>query len=340
MLKAFENIGYEVESIVGYAKEREQKSRSIIEQLERGRQFSFIYSESHTMPTLLTERHHFPTYPFLDFRILARLRGQGIPLGLFYRDVYWRFELYKKVARHKRAIAIPLYWYDWLRYKQTVDHLFIPSLAMKPHLPSPWLKDLTMLPPGADVDAVSSTEPFIKKSHLNLFYVGGVMPPLYDLTPLFEVLHEAEDDVRLTLCCREKEWNEISHCYDLPSSVEIVHSSGKELSDYYARADLFCIIRKPDTYLNFAMPVKIFEAMAYGLPIVISGGGAAAQLIRDEAVGWTVDSKEAFLSLINRLREHPEELERKREHVRSKRHEHTWQARAKQVADTLEKYNK
>ena len=48
------------------------------------------------MPTLLTEPHHFPTHPLLDFGFFRYVKKQGIPIGLFYSDIFWKFEDYGK----------------------------------------------------------------------------------------------------------------------------------------------------------------------------------------------------------------------------------------------------
>ena len=57
---------------------------------------NFLYSESSTMPTSLTEPHHMPTHPFLDFSFFYFCKRNGIKIGLFYRDIYWKFEIYKE----------------------------------------------------------------------------------------------------------------------------------------------------------------------------------------------------------------------------------------------------
>lgn len=69
MIKAFEAIGYDVDTVVGYGAQRRKAINRIKRAVKQGKQYDFIYSESSTMPTLLTEVHHYPTYPF--FFVLA-----------------------------------------------------------------------------------------------------------------------------------------------------------------------------------------------------------------------------------------------------------------------------
>ena len=67
MIKAFENNGYKVDIIKGYGKERKQSIHNVKMKIKKGVKYDFLYSESSTMPTLLTEKNHLPLYPFLDF---------------------------------------------------------------------------------------------------------------------------------------------------------------------------------------------------------------------------------------------------------------------------------
>ncbi|MEO4788116.1 hypothetical protein ABHZ30_04940 [Bacteroides uniformis] len=94
MIEAFERLGYEVILIEGNASQRKKRIKEIKHNIRKGVTYDFLYSESSTMPTLLTEKHHCPTHPFLDFSFFSFCRKHGIKIGLFYRDIYWKFELY------------------------------------------------------------------------------------------------------------------------------------------------------------------------------------------------------------------------------------------------------
>ncbi len=97
MIKAFEQNGYDVEIIMGYGEEREKKKlKKIKSNIKEGIKYDFLYSESSTEPTLLTEKNHIPLYPFLDFGFLKYCKNHNIKIGLFYRDIHWRFSQYKK----------------------------------------------------------------------------------------------------------------------------------------------------------------------------------------------------------------------------------------------------
>ena len=91
MIAAFESLGYKVVLVTGYFSERKDCIAKIKEKIRRGRKYDFVYSESSTMPTTLTERNHLPLHPFLDWFFFRFCNKKGIPIGLSYRDIYWKF---------------------------------------------------------------------------------------------------------------------------------------------------------------------------------------------------------------------------------------------------------
>jgi len=341
MIEAFEAIGYEVEPVIGYGAQRRKTINRIKRTVRQGKQYDFIYSESSTMPTLLTEVHHYPTYPFLDFGFFNWAKRNSIPIGLFYRDIYWKFSMYaNEVPWIKRAVSIPMYKYDWRKYKCLLTHLFLPSVKMQEVLPGEWNAGISALPPACDLKSNVKEQIRTSNSNLSLFYVGGVAPPGYDLKPLFQTIKGMEG-IHLTLCCREQEWNYVSKLYAPIDSknVEIIHVSGSTLQAYYEESDILVMIRSPHEYLDFAMPVKVFETLGYGVPILTLDGTEAARFIKQENIGWIVRSVEEAAGLLEYLRDHRKDIDVMKQHVYEVRLRHTWEERARQVAQTLTKNN-
>lgn len=195
MLRAFEQLG-EVTVVSGHASERRQAIRRVERGLREGQTWDLCYSESSTMPTALTEPHHLPTHPLLDFAFFARLRRAGIPVGLFYRDIQWRFPIYGQGLNPVRKhAALAMYRYDLLAYGRTVDVLFLPSVPMAEHVPLPTHLPVVALPPGHEVDDPAPPPP---TDRLQLFYVGGLSDN-YRLTAFLEAVQRVPE-VHLTVC--------------------------------------------------------------------------------------------------------------------------------------------
>jgi glycosyltransferase involved in cell wall biosynthesis len=145
------------------------------------------------------------------------------------------------------------------------------------------------------------------------------------------------EGVRLTLCCRPKEWLQVAPEYPDVSGdrVRIVHAHGEALDPLYADAAAFLLFWRPNAYLDFAVPVKMFEALGRGLPIITSEDTEAARFIEEEGIGWVVKNEKELQVLFARLRDRPEEILDMRAHVLAVRERHTWQARARTVAEVL-----
>lgn len=342
MLEGFRREGFLVDVVAGYASERRRAAKRVADLLARGKRYNFCYSEASTMPTLLTERHHIPLHPRLDFGFFATLARYRIPIGLFYRDVYWRFNhLHRHTASWKRLISKLAYQYDWKKYGQLVDHLFVPSQRMIRELPGVWPPhSVSALPPGCDIQPSTDWHSDAKSDYLNLFYVGGVLPPLYDLTPMFRIC-ESVNGIRLTVCCRANEWRAAKALYEpISEQIKIIHAQGSELSLYYQQADAFAMFRSADPYLDWAAPVKLFEAFGHGLPVITNSNTEAARIVKQEDAGWVLSSEDEFRSLLEYLAKHRNVLHSKRLQLIEIRDRHTWGARVRQVETTLSKYRR
>ena len=58
---------------------------------------------------------------------------------------------------------------------------------------------------------------------------------------------------------------------------ESVHNvSGEQIDDYLRSADIGLLYFKPSPYMDMAMPYKLFDYAAHGLPILCSAGTAVA----------------------------------------------------------------
>ena len=339
LLAAFQELGYTVTVVAGNGAERYAAIQTIAAEVAKGATFAFVYAEPPNAPLLWLNRQQ--PQRFQEYRFWRWCRAQGIPVGLFYRDVHWRFEQFTVVTSwRKRAVLQPLYWVDWLSYYGCVDHLFLPSLAMAAHLPTRWPSTrLSALPPGCTIEPTTVGKPAVADEPLRLFYVGGIQPPLYDLRPMFAAV-DALTGVQLTVCCRPEEWAAARAAYAPfdETKIQIVHAHGAALAQYYTDADLFGLFWQPSVYLDFAMPVKMFEALGYGMPLVTTAGTETARFVAREGIGWVVASQEALCALLVRLRDHRSLVAEQQRQVAAVRQRHTWQVRAQAVAEQLTTY--
>lgn len=338
MIKAFKNIGYKIDIISGFAEDRKEKIELIKNKIDKGIKYDFIYSESSTMPTLLSARKNKFTLNFnIDFYFLKHCKNRKIPIGLFYRDIHWRFDEYKKhVNTFKRYIREFFYFYDLLQYKRLVDVLFLPSKSMFEYIPFKFDKKIMGLPPGMISNNLSKVNNNRTKKRFTIFYVGGI-GDIYQMHKLFEFASKNEK-VQLIVCTRKKEWEKVKNEYInfLNDNIRIIHKSGNELLPYYAKADIASIFLKPIEYHKFAMPTKLFEYLSYGLPIISSKNTAFGKFIEENNVGWSVNyNKSKLEDIFDTIFKNPNLLQKKKENIKQIKKDNTWKSRAKNVVKSL-----
>lgn len=341
MLKAFENIGYEVENISGYGCERKRKAKELINKIKNGEQYEFMYSESLTEPNLLAEKNHFPSHPLIDIELFKCCHKYSIPIGLFYRDIHWKYELYKKnVAFYKRCIAIPLYKLDLFIYNNYLSILFCPTQEFADRL-NVTVKKL-VLPPGCtpDFSIKKYREKEGKKDKkLSILYVGSVLGP-YNIRKIIEAVLLCED-VFLTICTPEDQWLKKKSEFDsiMCDRISIVHKRSAELKEYYKNADVSICCIEPDPYHSIASPLKCKETIGYSTPIIISNNISVADEIEKEGYGWKVNNNvDDLVKLFDFLCNNPYEIQEKTRGAIAAIQSNTWESRAKFAANSLTYY--
>ncbi|NFJ05283.1 glycosyltransferase family 4 protein [Clostridium botulinum] len=335
MIKAFESIGYNVDIVMGYAEERKSRIESIKNKIKSGVKYDFVYSESSTEPTLLTEKNHMPKYPLLDFSFLKHCKSKSIPIGLFYRDIDWQFKVYEESLSFLTiTIAKIFYRYDLIKYKNILDIFYLPSENMMKYVPGKYDFIVEELPPAIDV--IHENNKIFEDDYINLFYVGGI-GELYNLEKLFQLVNKKEY-IKFTVCCRKNEWESNKNIYEkyLNDRIKIIHKSGEELLPYFEEADIFSLFFEPIEYRKFAMPVKLFEYLAYKKPIISTNGTATGDFVEKNSIGWCSDySVEDLSNIFDSIYYSKEEYFNIVKNIDNIINKHTWKARAIKVVEDL-----
>ncbi|MGA4670826.1 glycosyl transferase [Propionibacteriaceae bacterium Y1923] len=334
MLRALQER-YDVAVVAGTAAERRVAIGEVMSSIRAGEFFEFCYSESSTMPTALTETHHLPTHPLLDFSFFGQLRSHHVPVGLFYRDIHWRFPMYKEgTSLPKRIGAKAAYHYDLWQYGRCVDHLFLPSVEMAAYVPLPRHVPVSALPPGHEGGELTGQD---TSAHpIRLFYVGGTKSN-YRLHEFLAAVH-ATPQVEFVLCTRESEWADARPGYAewLGDNLTVVHANGPETAPFFEAANVAVVATEPQEYWNFAAPLKVYEYLGHGLPMIASEGSLAGRFVAEHGLGWTVPySRGAFAELLTELDARPELVDQARARVLAVRDEHSWAGRVTEVARVL-----
>ena len=332
MIKAFKDIAYDVAVVMGYVKERKQQIIQIKQNIKNGIKYDFMYSESSTMPTALTEKHHLPIAPFLDFNFFRFCKNHNIKIGLFYRDIHWNFEQYKSnVSFLKRKFSEFFYKSDLKNYSRYLDIFYLPSKQMFKYIPINFDKKVIALPPGVEEKKFIKN---INSGNLRFIYVGG-LGDLYDLR-LFSQVTSNFEKIQFNLCTRKNEWNQNKESYVDCSNITIHHKNDNELSDVYARSDIAVLFVRPTEYWKFVMAVKLFEYMSYKKPIIAAKNTAVGEFVEKYNIGWVINYDESKLeNLIISLQSNSSQIDEKIKNIEKIIPQHTWEARALQVEKDL-----
>jgi glycosyltransferase involved in cell wall biosynthesis len=335
MIQAFGDLGYNVVQVTGHSSERLPTMRSIRRDIRNGRRFEFCYAESVNSPTALSDPSHLPLHPVADPWFFACLRRAGISSGLFLRDIYWRFDEYRvAVPPMKRVPAEAFHRFDLTWYARLVDLLYLPDTAMAALLPGPTRFDARPLAPGANSDPVTPDQHRYSTA-LRIGYIGSVSPPHYRIDTLLSAIAETAD-VELEICMPEAERDVLTrYPSELLEGIETCHLTGDRVSELYQRSDVMAMVFEHHDYRDFAMPVKLFEAIGYGLPCIATSNTAAGRFVETNELGWVVEGHGDLRQLLERLARNPEEVSKAREQVLRTSGSHTWRARAETVASDL-----
>ncbi len=335
MVDAFAELGYRVVEVTGHGDERVPHMKRLRGEIAAGRRFEFCYAECVNSPTPLSDPSHLPRHPLADPLFFRDLRRAGIPSSMFYRDIYWRFDHYREtVPLPKRLPAQTFHRYDLAWYGRFVDVVYLPSARMASAVPRPGRFDLRPLPPGT-APAPGSGVATADGGPLRILYIGSISPPYYDIGTLLGAVRGLEG-VELTLNFPDSEIHQLErHPRELLEGVRTSHAMGDGVHALYENAEIASVVLGTDPYRDFAVPVKLLEAIGHGKPCLVNSGTAAADLVGEGGFGWAVRGEEDLRVLLADLVADRHEVDAVAERVREGASGHTWLARARQVADEM-----
>ena len=243
--------------------------------------------------------HDIHTLPVGFF--ISKLRGKSFLYDVhdFYLDVKWKFfgslmqKLEKLLASNASYILVPSPPLGE-HYKKLKEHVEVIFNAPEKHLFKP-----------SDGSKKSKSDEFIIAHFGNVRWVK-------QLKDLMEATKDIEH-VQIFIGGGGIKINEVRK---IASKYKHVRVGGfvpyEELIRRYSQSDcIYAVYPSTNQAIKYSVPMKIFEAMACGLPVIANSEGYTGKFVRENRVGICVDEgnlsqiKEAVETLINdrRLRE-------------------------------------
>lgn len=322
MYYAFKKLGFDVDLLSGLQNRKRERWRRVLRKYREIRKNppDFCYVEP-------------PSGPFFnlcDHLLLLWLKHKKVPIGLFYRDAYWMFADWWPVKGIKRFFLKLMHRFDLFIIKRTCKIVFFPTESMADLFK---LKRKSVLPP-AGIDFVTREhEPFGRA-----LYIGGVSK-FYGtdiMLGAFKILNERlHRDIKLTVCCREKEMKSFFDGYLDSPWLEVVHLSGDEqLKPLYEKSDIALYPSRRDFYMDFCMPVKLFEYLSRALPVAATDCKETARFVLANGIGVVSQGNpEAYAMAVSSLFDDKAQLKNCRENaIAALRERNLWEHRAQKAA--------
>ena len=336
MLEAFQQIGVEVVLLSGQnnqIKERRRNIRRIIRIL-RTKRPDYCYIEPPSGPMFCQT----------DIKLIKELYHKGIPIGLFYRDAYWKYPEYfmdnnaSLKDRIKQKIIRSMQVRQLQVFEKCCRILYFPSNSMAKMF-SVLRKDV--LPPGCFFPNGVNPKDIISEKPVFIF-VGGAAINHGTLLTLdaFKRANKEQTRAKLIYICPENQWKAMGLEEEKQKCKEwltVLHLSGDEqLEKEYEKADVALLTAPRTAYRDFAVPIKIYEYISYLKPILVTNCTETAKIIQDNDVGWvTEDKAEEIAEQILELADNPEMIYEKKKNLFKARENNLWRVRAEKVISDL-----
>ena len=277
-------------------------------------------------------------YNMSHVKFSKELRKRKIPYIIVPRSSLTKQALHNK-SWLKKKIA------HWLFFNSYCHHALAIQFLTKRELEdsgSHWCKTNLVIPNGFDIPKISKRV-FFKKG-IQAVFVGRIDAYQKGLDVLLKACYSVQDQLRanhfsLTLYGPEK----VSDYERIKSEIasckigDIVKMGGevlgKEKEKALLDADLFVLTSRFEGH-----PMGLLEALAYGLPVIVSPGSNMAEEVAGTDSGWVCETAPNSIKhcLLQVLRSR-EDFTKKGENARRLASKYDWRLIAKKFHDEIEK---
>lgn len=340
MINGFKKIGYEVFYIAGSINKR----KKIIEQLISSNKiydYDFMYIESANIPMALSNSGHRPIQPLADLENIKKIKKCGLKVGLFYRDIFWRLDGYeRRVGLLKSIILKTFFTFEFRRFSKIIDIFFLPTYEFADKFPIK-LGDDSIYPLYPASKQIQS--PFKKRvNKVRVLYTGNISIDYYDISNLIEATLHCSKEVFLTInTSKESYENYIEYYYNKFPILKKTENIRFVNIDYdknliLARENDIGICRFNQSDLtSIAMPIKTFDYIGMGLPVIADKNTPYGDFIEEINVGWTVANNDELIKCFKMLYNDKDLIDHVSMKLEKIQKENTWEARCREVVKKL-----
>ena len=176
-----------------------------------------------------------------------------------------------------------------------------------------------------------------RQAHANrLLFVGDARLPAHGADRLISAIDRARSDganVELEVVSRPGQEPPAPH----PEWLHVRRAQGEEIHALLPDVLATVIPRPRGAYNDLALPIKLFDYLSYGRPLLVTDCVEQARVVREADAGIvSTDDPAALAAAIGRLASAPaEQLETWSRNAHSTAHEAAWASRAEIIREAL-----
>ena len=267
-----------------------------------------------------------------DYAFLALARALGIPVLTYVRDAYQLFDEYYPRTTLRRRLAARAFLPAVRALMRVSSAVAYPSRGLARVVRGTDL-DAVVIPPGAPAPVQVSRRP---NANRLLFVGNGTLEAQGGprLLAAVQAARERGTDVELTVVSRPGESPPEPH----PPWMRVVRAEGQEIVALLPDV-IACVIPRPrGAYNDLAVPVKLFEYLAFGRPLLVTDCTEQAAIVASADAGLVVgDSVVNIAEGVVRLRAAEQaQLDRWSDNASDAARANSWRARATTILETLD----
>lgn len=334
MKRAFEELGCKLIILQGLHNrvvERRRHVRETIKQIARGSlTVDFCYIEPPSGPLFCVE----------DLKLIKVLASRKIPIGLFYRDAYWLTkDSYSSGGAIKSTVIKLLHRRDLRVFNKCCDIIYVPSDSFASFVG--FKCKTSALPPACP--AITFNQQRSANKIPTAIFVGSATKE-YGILLILDAFRQLNANgkviANLNIVCPESNWSTLPKEYKSLKNeawLAVYHVKGAEnLVPHYARSDFALLPYLQIPYNDMAMPVKLFEYIAYEKPIITTNCTEKALFVDQWGIGLICEDNPQSLAATTQRYLDDSALQEsfKRNLVRAHQ-QNLWTSRAKKVISDL-----
>lgn len=267
----------------------------------------------------------------VDLGFLGLARALGIPVLTYIRDAYQLFpEYYDRSSLRRRVGALAFRPAMWA-LRAASSRLALPSRGLARAIFGDGV-DAVLIPPGSPAPLDQPR----RDDANSLLFVGNGRAEAQGAARLIAAIGLARGrgtDVTLTVVSRPGEEPIGPH----PPWLRVMNGEGSEIHRLLPNVLATAIPRPRGAYNDLAVPVKLYDYLSYGRPLVVTDCVEQAAVVREWDAGLvTGDSAQELAAAIERIVAAPTaEIDGWSSRARSAAISNSWSRRADRILETL-----